>query len=482
MPVKERLEDDLFQDTVMTFGEHLEELRICLWRALIGLVVGFLLGLTVAHLVVRLIQVPLTGALERFYQKQSKQRLTEEIARAGGAPSYSDDDVVQLIDEEQLTFERVYIDWRELAGQLREQDPQHPGLAQLPKNPAGHRVSRFGPSRVVAADFGKDPRAFARQAVKAADAAAPSAAKHVWGLLDDAQRARLREIARQEKQPTAAEAEALAGELAAMLDPLLDEPIYDEQAFAKVKLPPEAEELRSLKERSKQEQRRLNRLVLEAAFPGAVAATHREMLPLTLWRPVEENTRVRPTALSAQEVFGIWIKAALLVGALISSPWVFYQIWTFVAAGLYRHEKRYVHIFLPFSLGLFLAGAALAGGFVFQPVLDFLFTYNAWMGIDPDPRISEWLSFVLILPLGFGISFQLPLVMLFLERIGIFSVSTYTANWRISVLVIFVVAMVLTPADPYSMLLMAVPLVGLYVLGIGLCKWMPRGRLFAPAD
>ena len=76
--------------------------------------------------------------------------------------------------------------------------------------------------------------------------------------------------------------------------------------------------------------------------------------------------------------------------------------------------------------------------------------------------------------MGFGISFQLPLVMLFLERIGIFTVETYLSNWRISVLVICFLAMVLTPSDPYSMMLMATPLVGLFFFGILLCKWMPR--------
>ncbi len=136
----------------------------------------------------------------------------------------------------------------------------------------------------------------------------------------------------------------------------------------------------------------------------------------------------------------IWIKAALVVGAIVSSPWVFLQIWNFVAAGLYPHEKNYVHIYLPFSLGLFLAGAALAFFFVFDPVLKWLFSFNKWMNIDPDPRISEWMSFVLMLPLGFGISFQLPLVMLLLERIGVMSVGSYLSKWRISILVIFVVS------------------------------------------
>jgi sec-independent protein translocase protein TatC len=145
-----------------------------------------------------------------------------------------------------------------------------------------------------------------------------------------------------------------------------------------------------------------------------------------------------------------------------------------VAAGLYPHEKRYVHVFLPFSVGLFLAGAATAFFFVFEPVLRFLFMFNDWLDIDPRPRITEWLGFVLILPIGFGISFQLPLVMLFLQRIGVFTVESYLSKWRVAILVIFVLAMFLTPADPTSMLLMAVPLTALYFGGVALCRYLPK--------
>jgi sec-independent protein translocase protein TatC len=116
----------------------------------------------------------------------------------------------------------------------------------------------------------------------------------------------------------------------------------------------------------------------------------------------------------------------------------------------------------------------LAIFFVFRFVLAFLFQFYDWMGIDPDPRITDWLTFVLILPLGFGISFQLPLVMLFLERIGVFRVADYLSHWRIAVLVIFVLAMILTPSDPYSMLLMAVPLTLLYFGGVAMCRLLPR--------
>jgi sec-independent protein translocase protein TatC len=225
-------------------------------------------------------------------------------------------------------------------------------------------------------------------------------------------------------------------------------------------------------ELSENDSRRFNRLLLTAAFPGYVGPPRVRLVDLPFWTPID----IKVQSLGAQEAFMIWMKAAFIVGLVISAPWVFLKIWQFVAAGLYPHEKHYIYLYLPVSLLLFFGGAALAFFFVFQPVLSFLFSFNKSMNIDPDPRISEWLSFVLFLPLGFGISFQLPLVMLFLQRIGIFTVEMYIAKWRIAILAIFVISMVLTPADPISMMLMACPLSVLYFGGLAMCKWMPRGR------
>src|SRR4051794_6268752 len=204
------------------------------------------------------------------------------------------------------------------------------------------------------------------------------------------------------------------------------------------------------------------------------AVNTRKLVKLRMYHRVDDDPRVRVIALSAEEPFVILIKAALITGAILASPAVFYFIWQFVGAGLYPHEQRYVRVFLPFSTALFLAGAALAFFVVFKFVLRFLFSIAGLTGIDIEPRITEWLSFVLILPLGFGLAFQLPLVMLFLERIGILSVATYWSNQRMSVLVIAFIAMIFTPSDPYSMLLMMLPLIGLYYFGIMLCKWMPK--------
>ncbi|MCG8449467.1 MAG: twin-arginine translocase subunit TatC [Pirellulales bacterium] len=213
-----------------------------------------------------------------------------------------------------------------------------------------------------------------------------------------------------------------------------------------------------------------------AGDASAAKSSGADLVRLRIYRPLAEDPRLRLISLSGHEPFLVYVKASLMVGAIIASPFIFYFIWEFVAAGLYKNEKRYVYGFLPLSLSLFFVGAALAFFVVFDFVLDFLFWFNAQMGINPTPQIKEWMSFVLLLPLGFGISFQLPLVMLFLERIGIFTVQSYRSQWKVAILVISILSMFLTPADPGSMLLMGVPLVGLYFGGIALCQYLPRDQ------
>ncbi|MFP6575834.1 MAG: twin-arginine translocase subunit TatC [Pirellulaceae bacterium] len=316
--------DDLFSDTTMSFGEHLEELRGVLVKAAVALGIGFMIGLFLANKVVIQIQRPLKKALEDY---------ALETARLEGEESGLSEEQLEKRLANQLLPDSIHIDAQALWRDLKK--------------------------------------------------AAPDAFKQSGDLPDELQ-----------------------------------------------------------------------------------------MLEIQTWKTVDASVKT----LNAHEAFMIWMKAGFIFGFVLSSPVVFYYIWSFIAAGLYPHEKKYIHIYLPFSLLLFLAGSALAFLFVFEPVLSFLFSFNRAMDIDPDPRISEWMSFVLFLPLGFGIAFQLPLVMLFVHRLGLVSVGTFISKWRIAVLIIFVLSMFLTPADPISMLMMAIPLCGLYVLGILLCKWMPRNR------
>jgi sec-independent protein translocase protein TatC len=122
------------------------------------------------------------------------------------------------------------------------------------------------------------------------------------------------------------------------------------------------------------------------------------LIPVRIWRKV--STRVE--TLNIQEGFMIWLKAALIAGIVFGSPGIFWHIWGFVAAGLYPHERKYVYVFLPMSLGLFFAGVSLAFFVIFRFVIEFLLEANASLGTDLSPRLNEYVSFALILPLGFG--------------------------------------------------------------------------------
>src|SRR5262249_55296433 len=184
---------------------------------------------------------------------------------------------------------------------------------------------------------------------------------------------------------------------------------------------------------------------------------------------VEEGSRVEPAlvSLAPLETMTIFIMVCLVAGLVIASPWVFYQLWAFVAAGLYRHERHYLPKFLPFSLGLFLSGVFLCFFVVLPLTLRFLLEFNVWLGIEPTLRLSDWMSFATILPLVFGVCFQTPLVMLFLALIGIFTVEDFRSKRKIAILIIVIAGAILTPSqDPFSMLMLAVPRVALYELGI----------------
>ncbi len=167
------------------------------------------------------------------------------------------------------------------------------------------------------------------------------------------------------------------------------------------------------------------------------------------------------------ETITILFSVGVVSGLVLVSPWVFYQAWAFIAAGLYRHEKRYVHKYLPFSVGLFLSGVLLCFFGVLPVMLNFLLQFNVYLGVAPTLRLSEWMGFATLLPLIFGVAFQTPLVMLLLERIHIFTIDDFRAKRRIAILIIAIVAAVITPTpDPFSMLFLAGPMILLYELGI----------------
>lgn len=449
---------DLFRESTMTFGEHLEELRGSLFKALLWLVGGFLAGLFVAKPVVHFIEGPVENALRAHYKSAAIKRVEEQLEelKDKGLPlPGTPEQLAELVEQEDVLPELVYLQPDQVLRQIQttyRQVRRHRTevLGQLEK--AGPLLARLGlPDDNPKKKLGAEERSQVSEALEQLQLCDLSEEDLEKGITSND----LDRILKSFRKGRSLAPRDLPRVVAAMKR--------------------QEERFRADLARAARANDALERTHLPAKGPRE--KLHRDDLArVFLWKPIENDPRVTTKALGVTEGFMIYIKAALLVGVLIASPGIFYHIWSFVAAGLYFHERRFIYVFGPFSLFLFFLGAALVFFVVFQLVLKFLFTFNEVLGIGIEPRITEWLGFVLILPLGFGIAFQLPLVMLFLERIGVFDVETYLSKWRVAILVIAVLSMLLTPADPGSMMLMAIPLTVLYFGGILLCHFMPRTR------
>jgi sec-independent protein translocase protein TatC len=187
----------------------------------------------------------------------------------------------------------------------------------------------------------------------------------------------------------------------------------------------------------------------------------------------------RPPMLSTMNVmegFMVYFKVVAMTGLVISSPWVFWQIWSFIAAGLYPSEKKYVHRYLPLSVGLFIAGVVMCQFLIIPNAIRGLLWFNEWLDLEPDLRLNEWLSFAILLPLVFGICFQTPLVMVFLGKLGIFDADAFRRKRRISWFVLAIVAAIVTPVDAFSMIALWVVMVLLYELGILMVKYSAQAE------
>ncbi|MDZ4685118.1 MAG: twin-arginine translocase subunit TatC [Planctomycetaceae bacterium] len=345
---------DLFDDSVMSFGEHLEILRKHLIRALLGLAVGVVVTMGFGESIVRIIRQPIDSALNRYSQAAKKPNVQDDVKG--------------------FNFWTTF--WSGMKNQFMPPD--------LPDDPDAE-------SKLSAVDAAALQRVVTME-LKAYD------------LLNQ-----LHEVAPEQ--------------FAAPTDDLKDKT-----------------------------------LLVNASsddFAGLRKAIKKIDDPITL---------------NVQEAFMTYIKVSLISGLILTSPWVFYQLWLFVAAGLYPHEQKYIYTYLPMSIGLFLGGAIFCFYGVFPTMLNFLLGFNQRMQITAQIRISEWINFAVMMPLLFGVSFQLPLIMLFLQKINIFQVKDYREKRRLAILAIALAAMLLTPTpDPMSMMLMMGPMLALYELGIGLC-------------
>ncbi len=167
------------------------------------------------------------------------------------------------------------------------------------------------------------------------------------------------------------------------------------------------------------------------------------------------------------EAFFTKIKVALIAGLFIASPAVFYEVWRFVAPGLYSSERKLALPFIVSATAFFVLGGYFCYAVVFRIGYAFFLQQYSSIGVTPTIRISEYLAFSAKLLLAFGITFEMPIFAFFLTRIRLIDHQMMWHYGRFAVLIIFIVAAILAPPDMVSMFLLAVPLLGLYGLSIG---------------
>ena len=174
-------------------------------------------------------------------------------------------------------------------------------------------------------------------------------------------------------------------------------------------------------------------------------------------------------AVEIQETFFTAMKVAFFGGFIISLPVIFWQLWLFLAPGLYDHEKKLVVPFVFFATLMFLLGASFAYYIVVPVGFDFLIAFGNSV-VSVLPSIGKYVGFFTKLLIGFGIAFELPVITFFLAKIGLVNDQMLKDFFRYAVVLIFIVAAVLTPPDVISQVLMAAPLLILYGVSIYIAK------------
>jgi sec-independent protein translocase protein TatC len=172
----------------------------------------------------------------------------------------------------------------------------------------------------------------------------------------------------------------------------------------------------------------------------------------------------------------LYLQVSLVGGAILASPFILFQVWLFIAPGLYQKERRFVIPFMLATVGLFLTGAAFGYFYVLPGALKVLivdFGHN----FTPMVTIEEYSGFFLSIILGLGISFEMPILIFFLALFGIVSPKFLLKNIRYAILIVFIVAACICPSpDPWTMCIYAIPMLALYLIGIAVAWWVHPSR------
>lgn len=191
-----------------------------------------------------------------------------------------------------------------------------------------------------------------------------------------------------------------------------------------------------------------------------------ENILAVLIRPVGGLVFIAPT-----EVFFSYLRLAVTGGVFVSMPVILFQAWRFISAGLKNNEKKYALIFGPLSLLLFAVGVYFAYAIVLPLGLNFFLNF-APQGIKPMISVANYIAFVSMMLLAFGLVFEVPIVILFLTKVGLVTPEFLSKNRKYVILLVFVVAAVFTPPDVITQVLLALPLLLLFEFSLLLSRFI----------
>src|ERR1700761_4931383 len=211
-----------------------------------------------------------------------------------------------------------------------------------------------------------------------------------------------------------------------------------------------------------------------------LAYTIRERLAAIMEKPIVAALKAHGldphlVYLNPVDPFNFFIKISLVCGAIMASPFILFQVWLFIAPGLYRNEKRWILPFMSATVGLFLAGAFFGYHYVYPGALTFLIGYGAQF--RPMVTVSEYTELFMTVILGLGVTFELPILVFFLAIFGIVSAKWLWTNIRYAILIIFIISAIITPTpDVLSMCIFAAPMLVLYLISIGVAYLVHPSR------
>lgn len=172
-------------------------------------------------------------------------------------------------------------------------------------------------------------------------------------------------------------------------------------------------------------------------------------------------------ALQIQDPLMVDVRVAIAAGIFLTAPWLFWQVWLFIAPGLYSKEKKFAIPFVATSVVMFIVGATFAFTIVLPFIYEYMITYSEGRGEAIQLELNAYFRDTIRVLLAFGLVFEFPLLIAFLAKAGVVTEKVLLRFWKIAVLVMFIVGGILTPPEPVSQVMMAGPMVVLYFISIG---------------